>query len=276
MRPPSPRPSWPLSRSAAPWGRPPGRAARRPIVQRVSILVVSGTGTGVGKTVVTAAIASLARARSAAVAVVKTAQTGVGAGEPGDLDEVRRLSGVLDLHELARYPDPLSPAAAARRSQSPALLADDVVRRTRELAMDCQLVIIEGAGGLLVRYDEDGLTLADLAHRLVAPVLVVTRAGLGALNETALTLEVMAARGLDLAGVVIGAWPSAPDLAARSNIRDLETLAARPLAGAFPEGAGHLDRRGFLLLAAASLGPPFGGGFDAGSFRRTHSPEVSA
>ncbi|MCU1676894.1 MAG: dethiobiotin synthase [Frankiales bacterium] len=245
-------------------------------MQSVSILVVTGTGTDVGKTVVTAGIAALARARSAAVAVVKPAQTGVAAAEPGDLDEVRRLSGLLDLHEYARYPDPLSPAAAARRSHLPALQLDDVVRRIRELAMDHQLVIVEGAGGLLVRYDEDGLTLADIAHRVVAPVLVVTRAGLGTLNDTALTLEVMAHRGLDLAGVVIGAWPSTPDLAARANIRDLETLAARPLAGAFPAGAAYLDSRGFLMLAAASLGPAFGGGFDAGSFRRTHSPEVSA
>ena len=78
------------------------------------MLVVTGTGTGVGKTVVTAAVAALAAARGSRVAVVKPAQTGVGGDEPGDLAEVRRLAGVTDLHELARYPDPLSPAAAAR------------------------------------------------------------------------------------------------------------------------------------------------------------------
>jgi dethiobiotin synthetase len=242
----------------------------------VSILVVTGTGTGVGKTVVAAGVAALARAREFSVAVVKPAQTGVAPGEPGDLDEVRRLSGVRDLHEYARYPDPLSPAAAARRSGLPPLDLDDGVRRIRELAMDHQLVVIEGAGGLLVRYDEDGLTLADLAHRLVAPVLVVTRAGLGTLNDTALTLEAMANRGLDLAGVVIGAWPAEPDLAARSNIRDLETLAARTLTGAFPADASYLDQRGFTMMAAASLGPAYGGAFDAAGFRRTHFPEVSA
>jgi dethiobiotin synthetase len=84
----------------------------------VSVLVVTGTGTGVGKTVVTAAVAALAAARGSRVAVVKPAQTGVDADEPGDLAEVRRLAGVTDLHELARYPDPLSPAAAARHMQA--------------------------------------------------------------------------------------------------------------------------------------------------------------
>ena len=77
----------------------------------MSLLVVSGTGTGVGKTVVTAAVAALAATRGASVAVVKPAQTGAAEGDPGDLDDVRRLAGVTDLHEHARFPDPLSPAA---------------------------------------------------------------------------------------------------------------------------------------------------------------------
>jgi dethiobiotin synthetase len=231
----------------------------------VSVLVVTGTDTGVGKTVVTAAVAALARARGASVAVVKLAQTGVRHGEPGDLGEVRRLAGVTDTHEYARYADALSPAAAARRSgQPPPNLAADA-ERIRSLERD--LVIVEGAGGLLVRFDEDGATLADLAHALRAPVLVTVRAGLGTLNHTALTLEVMAARGVDLAGVVIGAWPREPGLDALSNIRDLETIAARPLSGALPEGAGELDGAEFLLVARGGLAPHLGGAFDLSRFR---------
>ena len=234
----------------------------------MSVLVVTGTGTGVGKTVVTAAVAALAAARGSRVAVVKPAQTGVAAGEQGDLDDVRRLAGVEDLHEYVRYPDPLSPAAAARRSGSAPLDRDDAARRTSDLAGTRDLVLVEGAGGLLVRFDEDGMTLADLAHDLGAEVLVVTDPALGTLNHTALTLEAMAHRGLALAGVVLGRWPEAPDLACRSNVRDLETLAARPLAGAVQEGAGALSAPEFLLAARAGLGPGLGGRFDAADFRR--------
>src|SRR4051812_44336372 len=139
---------------------------RRPRVARVSVLVVTGTGTGVGKTVVTAAVAALAAARGSRVAVVKPAQTGVGADEPGELAEVRRLAGVTDLHELARYPDPLSPAAAARNSGLDPLDLQSAAARVRELADDRDLVLVKGAGGLLVRYDEEGATMADLAHEL--------------------------------------------------------------------------------------------------------------
>jgi dethiobiotin synthetase len=234
----------------------------------MSVLVVSGTGTGVGKTVVTAAVAALAATRGSRVAVVKPAQTGVGPEEPGDLDDVRRLAGVTDLHEHARFPDPLSPAAAARRSGLPALDLHDSATRVRELAADRGLVVVEGAGGLLVRYDAEGLTLADLARELAAAVLVVADPRLGTLNHTALTLEALANRGITLAGVVLGSWPGEPDLACRSNVRDLEMLAARPLSGAVREGAGGLDAPEFLLAARDGLGPELGGVFDAADFRR--------
>lgn len=236
----------------------------------MSVLVVSGTDTGVGKTIVTAALATLALARGAAVAVVKPGQTGVAPDEPGDLDDVRRLAGAGDLHEPARFPDPLSPAAAARRSGLAPVALAAVAEEIRTLAATRRLVIVEGAGGLLVRYDEDGATIAELARLLMAPVLVVVRPDLGTLNHTALTLEALAHRGLELGGVVIGAWPDQPDLAMRCNIRDLETIAARPLDGALPAGAGTLDPAEFLLTARAGLSPSLGGTFDAGSFRETY------
>jgi dethiobiotin synthetase len=234
----------------------------------VSVLVVSGTGTGVGKTVVTAAVAALAAARGSRVAVVKPAQTGVGPRDPGDLDDVRRLAGVTDLHEHRRLRDPLSPAAAARREGVAPLDVPGSAASVRALAEDRDLVLVEGAGGLLVRLDEDGATIADLARQTRASVLVVVGPALGTLNHTALTLEALAHRGLPLAGLVIGAWPAEPDLACRSNVRDLEMLAARPLAGVLPEGSGALEAADFLLVARSALGPSLGGVFDAADFRR--------
>ncbi|MDA8434458.1 MAG: dethiobiotin synthase [Actinomycetales bacterium] len=238
----------------------------------MSVLVVTGTGTGVGKTVVTAALAALARDRGSRVAVVKPGQTGVAPGEPGDLDEIRRLSLVDDLHEHARFPDPLAPAAAARVAGLRPVDVAASVTEVRALADSRDLVLVEGAGGLLVRFDDDGATIADWARSLGAPVLVVVHPSLGTLNHTALTLEALAHRGIALAGVVLGSWPAGPDLAARCNVRDLETLAARPLSGALPEGAGSLEPLEFLLAARAGLEPGLGGTFDARDFRRRHDP----
>jgi dethiobiotin synthetase len=119
----------------------------------------------------------------------------------GDLDEVRRLAGVTDLHEFARYAAALAPATAARLAGLP---PPDLAACAEQIAsLGRDLVIVEGAGGLLVRYDDEGATLADLAHALGAPMLVTVRSGLGTLNHTALTLEAMAGRGVELAGIVI-------------------------------------------------------------------------
>lgn len=235
---------------------------------------MTGTDTEVGKTIVVAALASLGRGRQSSVAVVKAAQTGVVGSDIGDVQIVGALAGVppADLYEFARYPDPLAPAAAARLSGLPAVDVAAAAARITMLAEAYRLVIVEGAGGLLVRFDDEGATLADLAHHVRAPVLVVARAGLGTLNATALTLEALAHRGLELSGVVIGSWPAEPDLAARANIRDLETLAARPLAGALPEGAGRLATDAFHAVASAGLGPAYGGSFDAADFRSRHEP----
>ncbi|MFI9592048.1 dethiobiotin synthase [Nonomuraea sp. NPDC052265] len=230
----------------------------------MSVLVVSGTDFGVGKTVVSAAVAALARERGASVAVVKPAQTGDG----HDLDEVMRLSGVSTTFELGRFAEPLSPAAAARVAGVPPVSLTTAARFVEELAESNRLVVVEGTGGLLVRFDEDGATIADLARLVGAQVLVVAGAGVGALNHTALTLEALAHRGLDLAGVVIGRWPEEAGIVERSNVADLEMLAARPLAGVLPDGAGRLGREAFAQLAREGLGATLGGSFDPAAFKR--------
>ena len=234
-------------------------------------LFVTGTGTGVGKTIVTAAIAALSRSAGRRVAVVKLAQTGVQPGKhsgPGsdtpDLETVTRLSGVTDTHELARFPDPLSPEAAARVSGLPPVDFARAAALIADLAETRDLVLVEGAGGLLVRYDDRGATIADLAtvlnqQGLDAPALVVTAAGLGTLNHTALTLEAATARKVRTAGVVVGSWPRRPGLAERENLADLETLASGPLAGLLPEDSGSLPPAEFLAVAHDGLGPALGG-----------------
>jgi dethiobiotin synthetase len=213
----------------------------------VRVLIVTGTDTGVGKTVVTAALAALARARGERVAVVKPAQTGVVPGEPGDLDEVRRLAGIDDLHELVRHEAALAPGSAGEG------IAPEAVATAVRALEDRDLVLVEGAGGLLVHLDAMGGTLADVAALLDAPVLVVARAGLGTLNHTALTCEALRTRGLRCAGIVIGTWPAEPDLAAVRNLDDLEAYARAPLLGRLPAGAGDLDRAAFLEVARENL-----------------------
>lgn len=232
----------------------------------MTVLVISGTSTGVGKTVVTAAVAALAARDGQRVAVLKPAQTGAAPDEPADLAEVRRLADGVATRELRRYPDPLSPEAAARRSGLGEVPPSAVARSAAELHAEHDLVLVEGAGGLLVRFDAAGGTVADVAWSLGAALVVVAEAGLGTLNATALTAEVATRRGLDVLGVVIGSWPATPDLAARCNAADLPVAAGAPLLGALSEGLERASREEFLDEARRGLSPWFGGDFDADHF----------
>ncbi len=231
------------------------------------IFVVTGTGTGVGKTIVAAAITTLATRSGKTVAVVKPGQTGCKGDDCGDVDDVKRLTGVKDLHELARYPEPIAPAAAARISGLPAIEMDAVTARVRALAEDHDVVVVEGAGGLLVEYNEERETIADLATNLRAEVVLVVLPSLGTLNHTALTLEAIRSRNLDFDGVVIGRWSGHPSLVDMSNLVDLEKIAGAPLVGAIRSHAGDLARPEFLSAADAGLAPTLGGHFDAADFR---------
>lgn len=236
------------------------------------ILVITGTGTEVGKTVTTAAVAATAMGAGRSVAVLKAAQTGVGPHESGDAEETARLAGGVTTAELARYPDPLAPATAARRAARPPVRPQEIAEAAAKLATEHDLVLVEGAGGLLVRFDETGGTLADAAELMTAPVLVVASAGLGTLNTTELTARELRSRRLDLLGVVIGSWPAAPDLASRCNVADLPEVAGAPLLGAVPTGAGALAPADFRAEAPGWLAPRLFGTWDAEGFRGREAP----
>ncbi|MFJ3221843.1 dethiobiotin synthase [Streptomyces sp. NPDC086783] len=237
-----------------------------------AVLVITGTGTEVGKTVTTAAVAAAAVAAGRSVAVLKPAQTGVGPDERGDADEAARLAGGVTTLELARFPEPLAPGTAARRAGLAPVRPAQVAEAAAKLATEHDLVLVEGAGGLLVRFDEAGGTLADAARLLDAPVLVVASAGLGTLNTTELTALALRERGLGLAGVVIGSWPDSPDLACRCNLADLPVVSGAPLLGALAAGAGSLAPADFRAAAPSWLAPPLYGTWDADAFTAAEAP----
>jgi len=227
------------------------------------VVLVTGTGTGVGKTVTTAAILARARAAGEHVAVVKPVQTGLQPGEAGDLAEVDRLAGPVETHECVRLPDALAPDTAARRAGATIPTVAQHAAYVRDLARrgDLDLVLVEGAGGLLVRLDREGGDLALLGSELLsagldATFVVVALPGLGTLNHSALTAEALERRGLPCAGLVVGSWPQPPDepnLAMRCNIDDLPLATGLPVIGMVPAGAGSMSREEFAAGASCWL-----------------------
>ncbi len=209
--------------------------------------MVTGTGTEVGKTVAAAALAVRAAA-SGSVVVVKPVQTGVLPGDLGDAGEVHRLTGA-QTQEFTSLRDPLAPDTAARLRGERLPPIEEYADRIRVLTDFHDTVIVEGAGGLLVRLDLEGGTIAELASSLAAEVVVVASAALGTLNHTELTVQALRTRGLEPAGLIIGSWPEQPGLAETCNAEDLPRVAGVPLIATIPAGSGSLSREAFVSRA---------------------------
>ena len=210
---------------------------------------MTGTGTGVGKTIATAALASCTLSHGIDVAVCKPVQTGM---PDDDLAEVARLSGVQTLVSVARYPEPLAPAASAALAGRPLPTAPDILSAIRAVDEPGRLTLVEGAGGLLVELAAGAVTLRDLAVELAAPVLVVCEPGLGTLNHTALTVEALERQGVACVGLIIGSWPAQPGAAETYNRGTLARLA--PVRAVLPGGAGSLTPPHFAEMSRQAFG----------------------
>lgn len=166
-------------------------------------LFVTGTDTGVGKTLVAAGLLRLANRRGLTPIPFKPVETGCDP-EPADARRLWRAAkppvtpDEVCMHAL---PLPAAPAlAAAAAGMRIALIA--LADRAYTLGRRGDLLLVEGAGGLLVPY-AGGETGADLAARLGLPLLVVGRTALGTINHTALTLAEASRRRLRVAGYLL-------------------------------------------------------------------------
>jgi dethiobiotin synthetase len=213
-----------------------------------TIRFVTGTDTGVGKTVVAAALARAEREAGGRVAYCKPVQTGLRPGEPGDADYVAAAG--VPVSEGMRLEEPLAPAVAAERAGIK-IDVDALASWCRHQSEAVDVLLVEGAGGLLVPLSGE-LTMADLAARLGAELVVATRPGLGTLNHTALTLEAARTRDLPVAGLVVCGWPQQPGVTETTNLERLAAMA--PVLGVVPHVAG-LDTANPGAVAPPELVP---------------------
>ncbi|MFM8411234.1 MAG: dethiobiotin synthase [Alphaproteobacteria bacterium] len=188
------------------------------------ILAVTGTDTGIGKTWVSCGLLRRFRADGLRVAARKPVETGceesggrLHAADAAALAEAAGGEEPADRVCRVRFAEPLAPAIAAERAGrtiDPTAIVDECRARAREV----DLLLVEGAGGLLVPF-AGRETFADLAVALGARLVVVVGARLGAINHAMLTVEAARSRGLEVAAVVVNRVFPVRDLA-------IDTLAA--------------------------------------------------
>lgn len=219
-------------------------------------LGISGTDTGVGKTVVSCALAARARQLAQRVAVMKPVESGVDANDAqSDSARLRRASASTDDIALIRpylFAEPLAPMVAAARENATidARRLDDAVNT---LVLDRDILLVEGAGGLLVPY-ASSLTFVDLCRRWHCDLIIVAANRLGVLNHTCLTLQAAAAAGVRVRAVVlVSIEADEHSVSQATNFETLQTLIGEIALFRFP-WVPHIDSHDALALEAARAG----------------------
>ncbi len=210
-------------------------------------IFVTGTDTGIGKTYVASCIIKALRKQGIDVGVMKPAETGcrISAGRlvPKDAAILKHSAGVRDSLTLVnpyRFRLPLAPLAAARqdgkRIEIPRILS-----AFRTLKARHDLMIVEGAGGIMVPLT-DCYSYLDLAEALHLPILIVARPGLGTINHTLLTIQALRERGTDIIGIVINyAKKQRKGLAERTSPDIITAMSGIKVLGTVSYGSGLSD-----------------------------------
>jgi len=168
------------------------------------VLFITGTDTGVGKTVLSCLLARRLFARGVSVAAYKPLCSG---GREDALALHAALHGLLDLDAINpwHFRAPLAPLLAARREGKTIQLAD-VVKGAKRLLLQHDLLLVEGAGGLLSPLGE-GFNARDLIRAWHATPVVVCPNRLGAVNQALLVLAALPTAAEQRAQVVLVAQP---------------------------------------------------------------------
>ena len=203
-------------------------------------LFVTGTDTGVGKSVVSGLLSGFLRRRGWKVTTQKWVETGA-LGRSEDLKTHDLLSPLSSKRPRAPeklrcpycFPFPSSPHLAAALDGT-RIDPDRIEKAYISLCDEFDLVIAEGAGGLLVPLSETVL-LADLVRRLSMPALVVVRNRLGCINHTLLTVEALEKRGIRVVGLVFNRLDAnEEERIVESNISTIAELSGAAVLGKLP------------------------------------------
>jgi dethiobiotin synthase len=180
-------------------------------------LLITGTDTSVGKTWVGRALSHALVAAGRRVVAVKPVETGCGETD-SPLEDGALLAAATGQAEpraaLYRFAAPVAPALAAER-QGETIDLDALVLQIESLSEGAEVLLVEGAGGLLSPITWEW-TIVDLARSLGAAALVVAADRLGSLNHAQLTLSALELAGLEVAGIVLTP-PESPDESTGTN-----------------------------------------------------------
>ena len=177
------------------------------------VFFITGTDTGAGKTVLTVSLAKYLRAQGVNVAALKP----ICSGGRGDARKIfRAIDGAIPLDEINpwHFKAAIAPSLAARR-EGKKLKISQVVAHARAMEKRFEVLLIEGAGGLLSPLG-DNFNSRDLILLLDAVPIIIAPNRLGVVNHALLTLEALPPNFRARARIVLVSFGK-PDASAKSN-----------------------------------------------------------
>lgn len=164
-------------------------------------LFITATGTNIGKTHTTLELIEAFAAKGLSVGVYKPIETGVTSlAEDASLllkvcQKVNKNFKNLTPEDITAYTFPL-PAAPFCADTEQVIKLEKIIEKYHELSQLCDILLVEGAGGLMVPVTKDFMMI-DLAKKLNAKVLLVTPSRLGCINDTLLSMEVLKSHSIE-------------------------------------------------------------------------------
>jgi len=164
-------------------------------------LFITATGTNVGKTHTTLKLIEALASKGLKVGVYKPIETGVTHTAP---DATILLKACQKVNENFKNLTPLDitaytftlPAAPFCADIKQTIRIEKIIEKYHELSLLCDILLVEGAGGLLVPITKD-YTMLDLISELNIKTLLVTPSRLGCINDTLLSIEALKTREID-------------------------------------------------------------------------------
>ena len=164
-------------------------------------LFITATGTNVGKTYTTLKLIEALSSQGLKVGVYKPIETGVTDTAPDATILLQACKKVnerfqdLKVEDITAYTFAL-PAAPFCADTEQIIRIDKIMEKYHELSKLCDILLVEGAGGLHVPITKD-FHMIDLIQELSIKTLLVTPSRLGCINDTLLSIEALQSRKID-------------------------------------------------------------------------------
>jgi dethiobiotin synthetase len=192
----------------------------------VNGIFITSVGTGIGKTLVTTILCHQLKTLGRKTSAVKPVVSGFLPDDPASDPALilRSLGKTPEQQTIAaiapwRFALPVSPHLAARREGGGPQLADVVAFCREQERAGGDLLLVEGAGGVMAPLGEI-FTCLDLIESLGYPVILVTGTYLGAISHTLTALDTIRRRKIPIQGIVIS--ESAPSAGLADTLESLE------------------------------------------------------